>query len=277
MRKVLALILAAVATGTFAQEITIVNPSNKSSPTSVFAMGIKEAVNGTFYQSSTCEDAIDKYRRTDNAVFIYNSSMEFGARNTGLNCPLKGNATVDNTVYVGRTYMYICRKPGTTHQFGKTPNTLGMASMYATKAHEKTFNEAGANVKIIPYAGSKDVLAAVRAGDITLGWIGSGMAKQQVEQGNLECLYSTDPDDKNYLGKALPKLAIPNFNIGYVVYTNTKDAAIMQKLRDVKNNEQFNTYLNANLTSGTWSPTQKDLDTMNKKVDNMEKYWVDKK
>lgn len=269
--------LALLSTSALAQEITVISPSSKSSPTSVFAMGIKEAVNGTFYQSSTCEDAIAKYNKTSNAVFVYNSSMEFGARNTGLNCPLKGNATVDNTVYVGRTYMYICRQPGTNHQFGKEANTLGMASMYATKSHEKTFNEAGANVKIVPYAGSKDVVNAVRAGDITLGWIGSGMAKQQVEQGNLDCVYSTDPADANYLGRALPKLAVPNFNIGYVVYTNTKDSEVMQKLRSVRNNEQFNTYLNTSLTSGTWSPTQSDLDAMMKKVGTMEKYWIDKK
>lgn len=205
MKKIVTLVLSLFAAGAFAQEITVVSPSSKSSPTAVFGMGFKEAIIGSFYQSSTCEDAINKYNTTPNAVFIYNSSMEFGARNTGMKCPLKGNATVDNTIYVGKTYMYICRKPGTNHQLGKGSNTLGMASMYATKAHEKTFADAGASVKIIPYAGSKDVLAAVRAGDITLGWIGSGMAKQQVEQGNLDCVYSTDPADANYLGKALPK------------------------------------------------------------------------
>lgn len=277
MKKLLTMLALTSAITVHAQEITVVSPSSKSSPSTVFAMGIKDSVSGSFYQSSTCEDAISKYNNTPNSVFIYNSSMEFGARNTGLNCPLKGSATVSNTVFVGQTYMWICRKPGSSHAFGKDANTLGMASMYATKAHEKTFNDAGANVKIIPYGGSKDVVNAVRAGDITLGWIGSGMAKQQAEQGNLDCLYSTDPADANYLGKALPKLPIPYFNIGYVVYTNSKDPVVMKKLKDVKNDEKFQAYLKSSITSGTWEPTQSDLDKMMKKVDTMEKFWADKK
>lgn len=275
-RLVTALVALATTASAWAGDITVVNPSNKSSPSTVFAMGIKEALGSDFYQASTCEDALNTFKKTPNAVFIYNSSMEFGARNKGISCPLKGYATADNTVFVGQTPMWICRKPGTSHEFKKGANTLGMASMYATKRHEDNFRAAGAEVKIVPYGGSKDIVNAVRAGDITLGWIGSGLARKQVEAGALDCPYSTDPQATNFLGNAVG-VTIPDFSIGYVVFTNSRDPKVLQRLQTLQSNEKFQKYLESSLTTGTWKPTQKDLDAMTAKVDKMERVWADKK
>lgn len=172
--------------------------------------------------------------------------------------------------------MWVCRNPGSKTEVKSKDVKLGMASMYATKAHEQTFRDAGADLTIVPYAGSKDVVNAVRAGDITLGWIGSGMAKKQAEAGALDCVYSTDPQADNFLGKAV-NVPIPNFSIGYVVYTNSKDPAVLARLRNIEKDPKFQTYLKSSLTAGTWSPTQTDLDAMVAKVDNMAKHWIDKK
>jgi hypothetical protein len=253
------------------ETITIINPSNKASPASVFAQAYKDAIDADFYQASSCEDAAKKFSQTKNAVMIYNGSVEFAARNKGLNCPLKGHATVDNTAFVGQTYMWICRLPGSTRDLGAEETTLGMASMYAVPKHEEQFKKNGANVKIVPYGGSKGVLKALRAGDIDLGWMGSGLAKKQGDK--LDCLYSTDPNADNFLGKTVPK-TIPDFRIAYVVYTNTTNKSIMSKLRDVANSQSFNQYMNKSLITGTWDVTTNDINGVINYIDLMENTWV---
>lgn len=255
--------------------ITIVNPSNKSSPASVFAHAFEKATgeDTKFYQASSCEDAGKTFNKTKNAVMIYNSSVEFAARNKGLNCTLKGQQA-ENVVFVGQTYMYICRLPNSTKQFGDEAVSLGMASMYAVPKHEKQFVDNGANVKLVPYGGSKDVLNALLAGDIDLGWIGSGLAKKQGNK--IDCLHSTDPTDENFIGKSIAK-KIPDFRISYVVYTNATSNKVIQKLRDVGKDEGFNKYMNSNLITGTWNVEQSDVDAVLSYVDLMENTWSDKK
>jgi tripartite-type tricarboxylate transporter receptor subunit TctC len=138
--------------------------------------------------------------------------------------------------------------------------------------------EAGAgDLTIVPYSGSKTVVNALRAGDISLGWIGSGLAKKQVAAGNLECLYTTDPTADNYVGKTLPGLKVPDFTIGYVVYTNTKNEKLRAKLENVANDPEFKAYMEKSLVFGTFNPTQEDLDHMAAKVDRMSNNWIDKK
>ena len=258
-------------------KLTIVSPSSKASPTAVFAMGLKKSVDGEYYQGSNCEDAVRAYNEKEDAVFVYNSSMEFGARNKGLNCPMQG--TVDNTFFVGGTPIWICRRPGTDNDLvaGQT-NTLGMASMYATKAHEGKMRDAGAgDLTIVPYSGSKTVVNALRAGDISLGWIGSGLAKKQVAKGNLECLYTTDERADNYIGKALPGLKVPEFKISYVIYSNTKNEDLLAKLKAWSTDPEFQAYMKKSLVNGTFEPTQKDLDKIAEFVNKMTDNWLDKK
>lgn len=255
--------------------ITIVNPSNKSSPASVFAHAFEKAIeeDTKFYQASSCEDASKTFNKTKNAVMIYNSSVEFAARNKGLNCTLKGQQA-KNVVFVGHSYIYICRLPNSTKQFGDEVVSLGMASMYAVPKHEKQFVNNGANVKLVPYGGSKDVLNALLAGDIDLGWLGSGLAKKQGNK--IDCLYSTDPTDKNFIGNSVTK-KIPDFRITYVVYTNTTSNKVIQKLRDVGKNEEFKKYMNSSLITGSWKVEQSNIDAVLSYVDLMENTWSDKK
>lgn len=282
MKKTLsAIVLTAVATTSMAfwgeDQLTIVSPSSKASPTTVFAMGVKKSVDGKYYQGSNCEDAGRAYEEKKDAVFIYNSSMEFGARNKGLNCP--SLATPENTLFAGGTPVWICRRPGTDNDLvaGQT-NALGMASMYATKAHEGKMRDAGAgDLTIVPYSGSKTVVNALRAGDISLGWIGSGLAKKQVAKGNLECLYTTDPKKDNYIGKALPGLKVPDFKIGYLVYTNTNNPKLRMKLEAWAKDPEFQAYMKKSLVDGTFNVTQDDIDNMATFVDKMTAHWLDKK
>lgn len=259
--------------------VTVINPAHKTSPVNVFAHAFEKAVgesNNTktkFYQASSCEDAKVTYNKTKNAVLIYTSSIEFAARNKGLDCTVIGQKS-NNVIFVGSTYMYICRLPNSTKQLGDEPATLGMASMFATPNHEKQYKDHGANIKIIPYGGSGDVLNALQAGDIDLGWMGSGLAKKQGNK--IDCLYSTDPNDANYLGKTVP-MVVPDFRIAYVVYTNATSKKVIQQLRSVASNEGFNKYLNSSLTKGVWNIEQSNVDAVWSFVDLMENTWSDKK
>lgn len=272
LRSMLLTITMLVSSLAIANDITIVNPSAKTSPATVFGQGYRKAVDGKFYQAANCEDAVRKYNETENAVMIYNSSIEFAARNKGLNC-LLGQEKNKQILFVGQTYMKICRLPGTNYDFNKEPTTLGMASMYATKGHEDKFRNAGGNTTIVPYSGSKTVLAALYAGDITLGWMGSGLADKQKDK--LDCIYSTDPAAENYIGNKL-NLAIPNFRITYVIYTNAKDKKILEILKSAQNDEKFNEFLVKKNTTGTWEITDGSEKAVIKYVDLMFEHWADK-
>lgn len=250
-------------------DVTVINSGNKASPASVLAMAYKNAVAGEWYQAKDCEDALRVFNATKNAVLIYNSSLDFAARNKNMNCTLQG-VNVQQIIFTGHTYMDICRKPGSTADLNSNKTTLGMASMYAVARHEKNFNTAGANIKLVPYGGSQEIVTAVRAGDIDLGWIGSGMAKKQGS--NLDCLYTTDPSAPNFLGKKL-KLAIPDFKISYVLYTNTTDPNVLKKLRAAANNKEFSEFLESSDTVTNWNSKQKDLDEVNQYVRQMMTHW----
>lgn len=270
LAKLLVAVLALSATVARA-EVTVINSGNKASPASVLAMAYKNAVGGEWYQAKDCEDALRVFNSTKNAVLIYNSSLDFAARNKNMNCTLQG-VTPQQIIFTGHTYMNVCRKPGSTVDMNSNKTTLGMASMYAVSKHEKNFNSAGANIKLIPYGGSQEIVTAVRAGDVDLGWIGTGMAKKQGS--NLDCIYSTDPDSANFLGKKL-KLAIPDFKIDYVLYSNTTDAEVFKKLRAAAGNKEFAEFLETSDTTTNWNPKQKDLDEVNQYVGKMYKNWAD--
>ena len=268
LAKLIAVGLALVS-GMVNAEVTVINSGNKASPASVLAMAYKNAVNGEWYQAKDCEDALRVFNTTKNAVLIYNSSLDFAARNKNMNCTLQG-VTPQQIIFTGYTYMNVCRKPGSSADMNTNKTTLGMASMYAVNRHEKSFNTAGANIKLIPYGGSQEIVTAVRAGDVDLGWIGTGMAKKQGP--NLDCIYSTNPSANNFLGKKL-KLAIPDFKIDYVMYTNSTDGEILKKLRAAQSNKEFAEFLETSDTSTNWNSKQRDLDEVNQYVKQMMTHW----
>jgi hypothetical protein len=139
-----------------------------------------------------------------------------------------------------------------------------MASMYATQLHEDKFVDAGANVKIVPFSGSKTVLAALKAGDIDLGWIGSGLAMKH--SSSIDCLYSTDPNLDNYVGKRL-SLAVPDFRITFVLYTNGDTPKL--------NQEEFDKFLtNRNIFKNEVS--EDGINNVVEYVDTMFNNWSEK-
>lgn len=270
MTSLMALILVPVFS--YASEVTVVNPSNKASPATVFGMAYNDAIGGRWYQAADCQDANRVFNSTPNSVMIYNSSNEFAARNKGLDCRLD-TAKYKSVIYIGESYMSICRLPGKTNELGSNLNVLGIASMYAVKRHEDNFKQAGANVKLVPYGGSKDVIAALRAGDITLGWIGASLASKQGDK--LQCLYSTDPSSPMFLGNKL-KLEIPDFRIITVIYTNADDPKVIKSLFSAQKNEKFSTFLTTSYTNGKWSPSSADTKAVTEYVDRMQKSWAPK-
>ncbi len=244
---------------------TIINTSSKASPATTFSMAYKNVTGSRWYQASNCEDGGRAFNNTANAVMSYNSSVEFAARNKGLNCTLAGVKTED-VLFIGYTPVHICRAKGSGVDFGQTQrNTLGMASMYATKEHENRMNEAGANVTIVPYSGSKTVLMALRAGDLDLGWIGSGLAMKHSDK--IDCIYSTDTKVSNYVGEKLPNLAVPDFRITFVLYGKGPKVSL--------NKEAFDKFLKSkNITE---VPISNDsVKGVVEYVDTMSKHWADK-
>lgn len=265
-KKLLLMLLVLLPISSFATDITVINHSNKGSPATVFGLAYKDAVNGRWYQAADCLDANRMFDSTPNSVMIYNSSIEFAARSKGLNCRL-ADARYRSVIYIGESYMSICRIPGTNHDLGPTLNTMGIASMYATKRNELNYREAGAEVKLIPYGGSKAVISGLRAGDITLGWIGSSLADTLGDQ--LQCLYSTDPTKANFLGSKF-KLPLPDFRITTVIYTNVSDKQILNVLLQVQHNTQFRDFLTKSKIHNRWAPSEKDIQSVISYVDRLQ-------
>ena len=282
MKFIIALLTAFVITACSQSPdptITVINPSHKTSPAAVFAqsynISLKElGANTNYYQSADCEDAGRKYNNTENAVFIYNSSMEFAGRNKGLDCNLEplDNKTI---VFVGKHYFKICVLPGSTASLqpgNDKKYTMGIASMLATQAHEDTFRAKGTDIKIVPYSGSKTVAKALLAGDIDIGFMGQGIAAKQGD--NIQCLYSTNPAADNYLAKTVP-VAVPDFHISYVVYTNSTDPAVLAQLAGVENTEAFRTYLAKSKTTGNFNITEESSNAALEYVQRLYKNWAD--
>jgi len=270
MKKQIITILSAISltasAGWFGNDNnTIINTSSKASPATTFSMAYKKATGSDWYQSSNCEDGNVAFRNTDNSIMSYNSSIEFAARNKGLNCKLEGVKT-DDVLFIGYTPVHLCRAKGSDVDFGQTSNrTLGMASMYATKEHENRMNEAGANVTIVPYSGSKTVLIALRAGDLDLGWIGSGLAMKHSDK--IDCMYSTDPSVGNYVGNKLPHLSVPDFRITFVLYGEGDKPSL--------DNEAFSKFLKSkNITEVP--VTDENVQGVIDYVDTMFENWSDK-
>lgn len=258
-------------------EITVINPSHKTSPAAVFATSFRDAAGASYYQSADCVDAGRKYNNTENAVFIYNSSMEFAGRNKGLDCNLEP-LTNKKIVFVGQHYFKLCRLPGSDANLvpgGQTRELrMGIASMLATQAHEDTFRKLGVNVKIVPYSGSKTVAKALLAGDIDIGFMGQGIAAKQGDR--IECLYSTNPAADNYLAKTVP-VAVPDFHISYVVYTNSTDPEVLKQLRKVEDSPIFQAYLDKSMTTGTFEITPSSSQGALNYVQRLYKNWADVK
>lgn len=279
MKKLFVLLIAALAITACSEkstDITVINPSHKTSPAAVFATSYRDALGSDYYQSADCEDAGRKYNNTPNAVFIYNSSMEFAGRNKGLDCNLEP-LTNKKVVFVGQHYFKLCRRAGT--DFDLTPGSprkinMGIASMLATQSHENTWQAKGVNVKIVPYSGSKTVAKALLAGDIDIGFMGQGIAAKQGDK--IECLYSTNPSADNYLAKSVP-VAVPDFHISYVVYTNSKDPEVLKQLRNVENSPVFQKYLDASMTTGSFEITDKSSNAAIEYVLRLYKNWADNK
>lgn len=245
-KKLLIIALSLVCMGASSGELTIINPSSKSSPATVLATVFKDAVDTPtkWYQSDSCQDAVRKFNATDDAVMAYNSSMDFAGKNKGVDCSLTPG-DISDVVFISKEYFDICRNKGSTKDYGENKISVGLASMYATKGNESDMKGKNVNASVIPYPGSKDIVNAIMNNDIDYGWIGHSVALKFKD--SIDCVYSTNPSSPQYLGK-VDKSSFPEFHINMVIYTNTTDSDKRESLKRAAESEKFTTFLtNANI------------------------------
>lgn len=259
-----------------AEAVTIVNHSNKASPGTVLAKSFEKALgnsSATFYQAGNCEEAEKKFQSTKDAIMIYNVDVAIAAMGKQLNCPLPAKAA--KTVFIGKSYLDICtnaKKPKTLTE----ARTMGGASVILSKGLVADINrQPGVKIKGIPYGGSKDVLAAIVAGDIDVGYVGHGVNRQSVENGDVVCPIQGNPIDKNYIGKRL-NMQIPDFPIIKIIYTNSENKQLIEQMRRAVYSNEFRAYLTKSGYGNikTSKITQKDIDNAwNHGVRVYELYW----
>jgi hypothetical protein len=254
-----------------ASNLTVINQSSAASPAGVYAQAVRKSLDASWYQSSNCTDAANKFNSTENAVMVYNSSVAFAALNKKMeNCQLdqisKSSASI---VLVSSSRMLVCSKPDQTKTLAVDNAKLGMASMYAVPKHQAQWNAKGGNVTLVPYSGSITVLTALLAGDIEWGWLGESLALKQDDR--LLCQYSTDPASDKFLGKSFPTLTIADFAINVVVYTNARDP--VQVVNRLKSDVDFQKYL-VNGKNNT-EFLVRDVAPVDAYVKNMYNTWAD--
>ena len=258
-----------------ANAVTVINHSNKASPGTVFAQSFHQAAGtGQWFQATTCEQAKIKFDRTQDAVMIYSSSVGVSALNKGLSCSADIKSAND-IIMVTQTYFGICRKPTTESKFGSPKTRMGIASVILAPGMIADYNSNGLDVTAVPYGGSKDVLAAVIAGDVSFGMIGSGIAAPAVKSGQIVCDFSTDPAEKNFVGNTF-KLKIPDLSLKQVIYTNSKDPAVTNTLRRAANDKTFQEFLSSHgfVRTRTQGFTEKDVRDFDLWIKNTyETYW----
>jgi hypothetical protein len=260
-----------------ASDITIINVGNRQSPTAVFGLAFKNAIPGEsqWVQANNCRDAQKTFNNTKNAVMIYSSSVDFRERANGDRCN-QAPLTVQNTLLISSLHVKICRKPNSQKKLTDPGSRLGIASVIATKKHEKEWNTNGFTVKFVPYGGSTGVVQAVINGEIDWGWIGESTSSQFEKQGTLDCPYSTDPKSPGFLGKHMPQLTLPDFEIVTAVYTNSTDPTTLAQLQKAIKNPEFQNWLINSQNPSITDITVKDVEKVNRYVDRMVNSWGDK-
>lgn len=276
MKNLLFALLVTLGISAHAADITVINEGSPQSPTTVFGLALKNAIgpDTRWEQASSCQDAQNKFRKIKNAVVIYNTTNDFADRTKASSCQSEP-ITVKNAVIITTTYMKVCRAVGSTRKITDPGATLGAASMVVTPRHQADWNTNGISIKMVPYGGSAGAARAASSGEVDYGWIGSGMASKMEADGKLECLYSTDPASPKYLARSF-KLAVPDFQIITVAYTNSTDPAVLKQLKDAANSPDFRQWLAGTETLGTTTIMQKDVDVVNGYVDRLIKAWADK-
>lgn len=256
LRKIFLTAILALVCGVSCADVLVINPSSKSSPAAVFSIALKNAIPGaSFYQATSCADAKRMYGKTPDAIMVYNSSVDFSNRRLGIDCSLPREAKV---LMLSRQYMKVCTAADSSSDFTRGRILLGMASMYSTKAHEEDFNRNGFDIRLIPYAGSKDILAAILSKDVQFGFLGGAMSRAD----GLTCPYSTNPAAGNFIGKFM-KLKVPAFRINLVAYSK-RDIPELQMLRDDK---EFAAYIAQSEFELEWSPSPRSVDGVFEFVD----------
>lgn len=243
MKKISLIFLGLLVMMTSAYSITIVNHSNKASPGTVLAKSFENSLNissASFYQASNCEDAEAKFQSTKDAIMIYNVDVAIAAMGKKLDCPLPAKA--EKTVFIGKSYLDICTNARDPKDL-KDARTMGGASVILSKGLVNDINkQPGVKVKGIPYGGSKNVLAAIIAGDIDTGYVGHGVNRPSVENGDVICPIQGNPKDKDFIGNKL-NMKIPDFPIIKMIYTNSDDPELIAKMKKAVQSADFQAYL----------------------------------
>ena len=257
------------------ETITVINPSNKASPATVFAKSYEEALrkNGNydveFYQANSCADADAKYAKTKNAVMVYNTSVGIAAKDKNLSCNFA--ATPNNTTLITKSYLKFCRKSGSTASFGESEKStkVGIASVILSPGLFTDLNDGKRKLVGVPYSGSKTVLAALMAGDIDYGILGSGIVNEPEARKEIECIYDYDPKSNNFIGKTFTNLKVPTLSIIQLIHTNA-GSGVVQAVTVAGRDPGFSASIQDNGFTDTKSSNINQQD-----IDNVKKYEND--
>jgi hypothetical protein len=228
MKSLIFLLSASMmASSVMAGDLTVITASSKTSPTTGVAMTYYKAINGThdFYQAENCQDGVKKFDNTANSVIVFGTNLTTGALSKGQTCMPK--ITKDNILFYGEQFYHICTKKGSGKTFMTPRATIGMTSLKPAANIANDINaQNGTSLVGLPFSGSRDILYQVLSGDLDLGLIGTSVAAKHERAGDITCIASTNPRDKDFIGHQL-KMKSAEMKLPVVILHNIQDPKLL--------------------------------------------------
>ncbi len=281
------------ANGVAAAEDSILVINGASSSNTLAKNYQQNVENSTFYQSSSCQDALQKFSSTPNSVLIQTADAVTSARRANTGCSTDG-LTKDSLIASTYSYYNFCtagadptdiKGQSRISLFGK--KIIGMPASILTPNTIKDFINSGVEVKGVPYANSSAATAALINGSRDVRWVGSsssnldfgllgvGATKSGIASKQLNCAYTTDPTAKNYIGKAFPQMTLPDWKEYVVIYINKLDPELRERALVGASTSTFAEFLKGQSYSAlkTGKSIEEDINGWNNWLTKIQDHW----
>lgn len=260
--------ISLISSSVLANEKTVINQSPKTSVMTAMALHLQDSIgHAEFYQSRDCRDAALTYQKNAESVIIYETMNVASAAAKKIDCEI--NFRPADVVLAAVQHFQFCRLPDRKLPI-KSMRTLGMSGMHPYKKWINELNASnGMNVNVSVYQGSEATLRGIISREIDFGFVADATAVRAQQQGLIQCDYSTNPNDDNFIGRHLAH-SIPDLAIRVFVLSRRDQDALRTRLRT----HDFHGYLEkSGYTSSDASFSQKQFETYRREFNLLKSFY----
>lgn len=272
-KKFLSIVAFAVTATTAMADIKVISISPAVGPVAAFAQAYQKNLKGasTFVPAKDCETAMNMVAKSEHAVVLIPHDLISTSKKMGDKCWT--NFEPKQVVVYSEAYYDFCRLPNNNKQLTDAGTKLGRASMHPVQEWNKDFNQRNnAQLTSVGLTSSKQVLSSVISGDVDWGLIVQSLSAPAVAAGQIVCPFSTNTKDANSFHKTY-KVFKENYPLSNLMFANTKDAKILEDMKQAANSADFQDYLRTGKTAyWTTNATQQDIKRFLQAADDLVDY-----